>query len=96
MFAALVCLTARIRYELVRPTLLNKSSKLVKPTHILLEGVLQLFFYKPEGDKRRVLVSIVFLVNFLNFIEGLQLDFFKILESLVMTDNFTLALMVEV
>ena len=96
MFAALVCLTARIRYELVRPTLLNKSSKLVKPTHILLEGVLQLFFYKPEGDKRRVLVSIVFLVNFLNFLKRLQLDFFKILERLVMTDNFTLTLMVKV
>ena len=96
MFAALVCLTASIRCELVRPTLLNKSSKLVKPTHILLEGVLQLLFYKPERDKRRVLVSIVFLVNFLNFLEGLQLDFFKILEGLVMTDNFTLALMVEV
>jgi hypothetical protein len=96
LFAALVCLTARIRYELVRPTLLNKSSKLVKPTHVLLEGVLQLLFYKPERDKRRVLVSIVFLVNFLNFLEGLQLDFFKILESLVMTDNFTLTLMVKV
>ena len=96
MFAALVCLTARIRYELVRPSLLNKSPKLVKPTHILLEGVLQLLFYKPERDKRRVLVSIVFFVNFLNFLEGLQLDFFKILESLVMTDNFTLTLMVKV
>ena len=96
MFAALVCLTARIRYELVRPSLLNKSPKLVKPTHILLEGVLQLLFYKPERDKRRVLVSIVFFVNFLNFLEGLQLDFFKLLERLVMTDNFTLTLMVKV
>jgi hypothetical protein len=42
------------------------------------------------------LIPIVFLVDFLNFLEWLQFDFFKIVERSIMADNLVLVLLVEV
>ena len=42
------------------------------------------------------MIPIVFLVDFLNFLEGLQFDFFKIVERSIMADNLVLVLLVEV
>ena len=40
LFAHLTSLICRIRYKLVRPSLLDEGSKLVESAHILFKGVL--------------------------------------------------------